>query len=76
MLKNLKTALFQTFPTWHQKYFLPLLHYTGDLIMMIRDKNNIFESFKKNHAEMAWIYPQVELEDKQLFLHQVTIEVS
>ena len=40
--------------------------------MMIRDKNNIFESFKKNPAEMAWIYPQVELEDK----HQVTIEVS
>ena len=26
----------------------------GDLIMMIRDKNNIFERIKKIHAEMAW----------------------
>ena len=31
---------------------------TGDLIMMIRDKNNIFERVKKNHAEMAWNYPE------------------
>ena len=30
---------------------------TGDLIMMIRYKNNIFERVKKNHAEMAWNYP-------------------
>ena len=53
-----------------------LKYITGDMIMKIRDKDNIFERVKKNHAEMAWIYPQVELEDKQLFLHQVTIEVS
>ena len=30
---------------------------TGDLIMTIRYKNNIFERVKKNHAEMAWNYP-------------------
>ena len=30
---------------------------TGDLIMMIRDKNNIFERVKKSLAEMAWNYP-------------------
>ena len=30
---------------------------TMDLIMTIRYKNNIFERVKKNHAEMAWNYP-------------------
>ena len=30
---------------------------TGDLIMMISDKNNIFERVKKNHADLAWNYP-------------------
>ena len=33
---------------------------TGDLIMMIRDKNDIFERVKKNHAEMTWNYPRVK----------------
>ena len=32
---------------------------TGDLIMMISDKNNIFERVKKNHADLAWNYPFV-----------------
>ena len=30
---------------------------TGGLIMMIRDKTNIFERVKKSLAEMAWNYP-------------------
>ena len=30
---------------------------TGDLIMMIRDKNNIFERVENFHADLAWIYP-------------------
>ena len=30
---------------------------TGDLIMMIRDKNNIFERVENFHADLAWNYP-------------------
>mgnify|MGYP005706323651 CR=1 FL=1 len=30
---------------------------TGDLIMMIRDKNNIFERVQNFHADSAWNYP-------------------
>ena len=30
---------------------------TVDLNMMIRDKNNIFETAENFHAEMAWNYP-------------------
>ena len=30
---------------------------TGDLIMMIRDKNNIFERVQNFHADLAWNYP-------------------
>ena len=30
---------------------------TGDLIMMIRDKNNIFEGVENFHADLAWNYP-------------------
>ena len=30
---------------------------TGDLIMMIRDKNNIFERVENIHADLAWNYP-------------------
>ena len=26
--------------------------------MMIRDKNNFFERVKKNHADLAWNYPE------------------
>ena len=35
---------------------------TGDLIMKIRDKNNIFERVKKNHADLAWNYPAAKVE--------------
>ena len=31
----------------------------GDLIMMIRDKNNIFDRVKNNHADLAWKYPGI-----------------
>ena len=34
---------------------------TGDLIMMIRDKNNIFERVKNFHADLAWNYPARDL---------------
>ena len=34
---------------------------TGDLIMMIRDKNNIFERVENFHADLAWNYPTFEL---------------
>ena len=33
---------------------------TGDLIMMIRDKNNIFERVENFHADLAWNYPEEE----------------
>ena len=29
----------------------------GDLIMMIRDKNYIFERVENFHADLAWNYP-------------------
>ena len=32
---------------------------TGDLIMVIRDKNNIFERVENFHADLAWNYPSV-----------------
>ena len=32
---------------------------TGDIIMMIRDKNNIFERVENFHADLAWNYPGV-----------------
>ena len=32
---------------------------TGDLNMMIRDKNNIFERVKNFYADLAWNYPLV-----------------
>ena len=32
---------------------------TGDLIMMIRDKNDIFERVENFHADLAWNYPFV-----------------
>ena len=32
---------------------------TGDLIMMIRDKNNIFERVENFHADLAWNYPSL-----------------
>ena len=32
---------------------------TGDLIMMIRDKNNIFERVENFHADLARNYPGV-----------------
>ena len=34
---------------------------TGDLIMMIRDKNNIFERVENFHADLAWNYPRVSI---------------
>ena len=34
---------------------------TGDLIMMIRDKNNIFERVENFHADLAWNYPKAKL---------------
>ena len=30
---------------------------TGDLIVMIRDKNKIFERVENFHADLAWNYP-------------------
>ena len=39
---------------------------TGDLIMMIRDKNNIFERVENFHADLAWNYPTPFLENKQI----------
>ena len=30
---------------------------TGDLIMMKREKNNIFERVENFHADLAWNYP-------------------
>ena len=33
---------------------------TGDLIMMIRDKNNIFERVENIPADLAWNYPAVK----------------
>ena len=35
---------------------------TGDLIMMIRDKNNIFERVENFHADLAWNYPAAGVE--------------
>ena len=32
---------------------------TGDLIIMIRDKNNIFERVENFHADLAWNYPEM-----------------
>ena len=32
---------------------------TGDLIIMIRDKNNIFERVENFHADLAWNYPSL-----------------
>ena len=32
---------------------------TGDLIMMIRDKNDIFERVENCHVDLAWNYPTV-----------------
>ena len=32
---------------------------TRDLIMMIRDKNNVFDKVKNNHADLAWKYPGI-----------------
>ena len=41
---------------------------TGDLIMMIRDKNNIFERVENFHADLAWNYPDVTSRaDKKMF---------
>ena len=34
---------------------------TGDLIMMIRDKNNIFERVENFHADLAWNYPASQI---------------
>ena len=39
---------------------------TGDLIMMIRDKNNIFERVENFHADLAWNYPVSPI--RELFL--------
>ena len=36
---------------------------TGDLIMMIRDKNNIFERVENFHADLAWNYPIMLFQD-------------
>ena len=33
---------------------------TVDLNMMLRDKNNIFETAENFHAEMAWNYPDID----------------
>ena len=35
---------------------------TVDLNMMIRDKNNIFETAENFHAEMAWNYPIIGID--------------
>ena len=35
-----------------------LKYITGDLIMMIRDKNDIFERVENFHADLAWNYPR------------------
>ena len=32
---------------------------TGDLILMIKDRNNIFERVENFHADLAWNYPSV-----------------
>ena len=40
---------------------------TVDLNMMLRDKNNIFETTENFHAEMAWNYPYVLV----MVLHEV-----
>ena len=32
---------------------------TGDLTMMIRDKNSIFERVENFHADLAWNYPSI-----------------
>ena len=32
------------------------------LIMMIRDKNNIFERVKNFHADLAWNYPNIKID--------------
>ena len=37
---------------------------TGDLIMMIRDKNNIFERVENFHADLAWNYPSLDIAKK------------
>ena len=34
-----------------------------DLIMMIRDKNNIFERVENFHADLAWNYPEIDWVD-------------
>ena len=43
---------------------------TGDLNMMIRDKNNIFETDENFHAEMAWNYPACENRDNDSYDQQ------
>ena len=39
---------------------------TGDLIMVIRDKNNIFERVENFHADLAWNYPAVRCSSQLL----------
>ena len=46
---------------------------TGDLIMMIRDKNNIFERVENFHADLAWNYPQIDINRKTLTIHSLTM---
>ena len=44
---------------------------TGDLIMMIRDKNNIFERVENFHADLAWNYPVRDLQNLSLLIVKV-----
>ena len=46
----------------------------GDLIMMIRDKNNIFERVENFHADLAWNYPEVHFEVSWGVFHYTTRE--
>ena len=46
---------------------------TGDLIMVIRDKNNIFERVENFHADLAWNYPGVEISTVQSNLSQTLL---
>ena len=46
---------------------------TGDLIMMIRDKNNIFERVENFHADLAWNYPSTGLDGVSLGEDELSI---
>ena len=50
---------------------------TGDLIMMIRDKSNIFERVENFHADLAWNYPSLwKIYDDMIMIGMMIMKMS